>query len=448
MKFRGLLVAAVILAALSGVLYWSNHRKPTDDTAKAAVDAPPKILSLNEADITGLTIHKKGQPDVVLEKNGGTWRITAPKALDADPASVSGVVSTASSLTAERLVDDKATDLAQYGLADAALAVEIITKDKTRKLLVGETTVNGSANYVALAGDPRVFTIATYVKSSLDKGAGDLRDTRLMTVDFDKATQIELSVLTPGKKQDMTFARDKESWQMVKPKAVRADSSQVDALIRSLRDARLDAPSADDQKKNAAAFSGGTPFATAKVTAASGTQELQVCKNKSDYYVKSSVLEGDFKVASGIADGLNKSLDDFRDKKLFDLGFLDPDKIEIHDGAKAYYLTKGSSDWWGADGKKLDADSAQAVVDKLRDLSSVKFPDSGFAAPAIEITVVSKDGKLTEKAAIAKSVVNYIAKREGEAGLYELGAVAVEGLLKAASEVKVAPPPPPAEKKK
>jgi hypothetical protein len=448
MKTRGLIVSAVILAALSGVLYWSNHRKPTEDTAKAAVEAPPKILSLNEADITGIVIHKKGQADVALAKSGGRWRITAPGALEADAASVSGVVSTVSSLTAERLVDDKATDLAQYGLADPLLAVEVKAKDKTQKLSVGETTVNGSANYVALAGDPRVFTIATYVKSSLDKTATDLRDTRLMTVDFDKATQIELSVLTPGKKQDITFARDKDSWQILKPKPIRADSSQVDALIRSLRDAKLDPPSAEDQKKNAAAFSAGTPFATAKVAAATGTQELQVRKNKDDYYAKSSILGGDFKIPGGIAEGLNKSLDDFRNKKLFDFGFLDPDKVEIHDGAKAYYLTKGGSDWWGTDGKKLEADSAQSVVDKLRDLSSVKFPDAGFTAPSIEITVVSKGNKVTEKVSVAKSGVNYVAKREGEAGWYELGAVAVDAMLKAAAEVKAAPEPAPATKKK
>jgi len=448
MKLRGLLVAAVILVALSSVLYWSNHRKPTEDTAKAAVDTPPKILLLNEADITGIAIHKKGQADVVLAKSGGTWRITAPKALEADPSSVSGVVSTVSTLTAERLVDDKATDLAQYGLADPVLAVEVTSQDKTRKLLLGDTTVNGSANYVALAGDPRVFTIATYVKSSLDKTANDLRDTRLMTVDFDKATQIVLSTLTPAKKQEITFARGKDSWQIVKPKPIRADGSQVDALIRSLREAKLDPPSAEDQKKNVAEFSAGTPFATAKVTTAAGTQELQVRKNKDDYYAKSSILEGDFKIPSGIAEGLSKSLDDFRNKKLFDFGFLDPDKVEIHDGAKAYYLTKGSSDWWGADGKKLDADSAQSVVDKLRDLSSVKFPDSDFAAPTIEITVVSRGNKVTEKVSIAKSGVNYIAKREREASLYELGAVAVEEMLKAAAELKAAPEPAPATKKK
>jgi len=448
MKLRGLLVAAVILAALSGVLYWSNHRKPTEDTAKAATDTPPKILSLKEEDITGVVIQKKGQPTVVLAKDGSAWRITAPKALQTDSASVSGVLSTLSSLSSERLVDDKASDLAQYGLTDPALEVEVTAKGKTQKLLLGETTVNGSANYVALAGDPRVFTIATYVKSSLDKSAADLRDTRLLTADLDKATQIELATQKPGKKQDITFARDKDAWQIVKPKPIRADGSQVDGLIRSLRDAKLDAPSADDQKKNAAEFSSGTPFATAKVTAAAGTQELQIRKNKDDYYAKSSILEGSFKIPGSTATGLDKSLDDFRNKKLFDFGFNDPEKIEIHDGPKAYFLTHGGADWWGADGKKLDAETAQALVDKLRDLQSVKFPDSGFTAPAITVSVVSNGGKTTEKVGITKSGVNYVAKRDGEAELYELGAVAVEGVLKAAGEVKAAPPPAPAEKKK
>ena len=76
MKFRSLIVATAVLAALSGVLYWSNHRKPQDDTAKAASDAPPKILSLNESDITALTIRKKGQPAVELAKISGAWQIT------------------------------------------------------------------------------------------------------------------------------------------------------------------------------------------------------------------------------------------------------------------------------------------------------------------------------------------------------------------------------------
>src|SRR5579859_1329424 len=118
MKSSGLIIAAVVLAALSGVLYWSNHHPPSDNTAKASIDAPPKILSLNQENISRLEIKKKGGEELDLAKaDSGKWQITAPKPLGADPEAVSSLLSTVSSLNSERLVDDKATNLAQFGLA-------------------------------------------------------------------------------------------------------------------------------------------------------------------------------------------------------------------------------------------------------------------------------------------------------------------------------------------
>ena len=71
------------------------------------------------------------------------------------------------------------------------------------------------------------------------------------------------------------------------------------------------------------AFARATPVATAKVTDQSGTQELQVRKNKDTYYAKSSAVEGAYKVDSTLGQALDKGLDDFRNKKLFDFGFSD-----------------------------------------------------------------------------------------------------------------------------
>jgi hypothetical protein len=139
-----------------------------------------------------------------------------------------------------------------------------------------------------------------------------------------------------------------------------------------------------------------------------------------------------------VGKGLDKGLEDFRNKKLFDFGFSDPNKIEIHDGAKSYFLTKGGEDWWNASGKKLDAGGAQAVVDKIRDLSASKFVDFGFSAPRIELTAISSDGKRIEKVEIAPKDGAYIARREGEASLYAVDAQAVTDLEKAAEEMKVA----------
>jgi hypothetical protein len=443
MKSRGLLVAAFVLAALSAALYWSNHRKPAEPDTKVSADTPPKILELKQDDISKIDIKKKSADEVVLAKDSaGKWQITAPKAYRADQDSVSSMLSTLSSLSSDRLLEDKASNLAQYGLTEPTIQLDVIEKnDKDHKLLIGDDAPTGSDTYVALAGDPRVFMLASYNKSSIDKGLNDLRDKRLLTFDSDKLSRVELL----AKKQDIEFGRNKDQWQIVKPGPYRAEDFQVEELLRKIKDAKMDlSGSADDAKKAVAAFNSGTAVATVKVTDTSGTQELQVRKAKDTYYAKSSAVEGVFKVANDLGTGLDKSVDDFRTKKLFDFGYADPNKVELHDGAKAYFLTKGGEDWWSGDGKKMDSSTVESLISRIRDLSASKFVDSGFTTSIFDVTVTSNDGKRVEKVLISKSGDQFIAKRENEPALYQLDSSAVTDLQKAATELKQAPEPKPA----
>src|ERR1700682_3543538 len=180
MKNTGLLIAAVVLAALSGVLYWSNRHPASENTAKASIDTPPKILNLKQEDISKIEIKKMGGEELALAKgDAGKWQITAPKPLGADQEAVSSLLSSVSSLNSDRLVEDKAADLGQYGLTQLSLERAVTRKDsKPQKLLLGDDTPAGSAVFAKLEGDPRVFTVATYNKTSIDKTANDLRDKR------------------------------------------------------------------------------------------------------------------------------------------------------------------------------------------------------------------------------------------------------------------------------
>jgi hypothetical protein len=145
---------------------------------------------------------------------------------------------------------------------------------------------------------------------------------------------------------------------------------------------------------------------------------------------------------------LEKTVDDFRDKKLFDFGYSDPGKIELHNAGKAYFLTRGTGgfdDWW-SNGKKMDGANVESVISDLRDLTATGFPTSGFANPTISVTAVSQDGKRTETVQIAKSGDHYLAQRENDPTFYELSASPVDGLLKAAQDLKPATTQP-AQKK-
>jgi hypothetical protein len=438
MRLRGLMVAGLVLAALAAGLYFSNRQKSAE-AAKPPADASPKILALSENDIAKVDLKKKDAAETVLERNNaGKWQLTAPSKFLADQDTAGQLVTSASTVASDRVVEEKVSDVSNYGLKSPSLEVDVTTKaGKTSKLKIGDDTPTNSGAYAMLEGDPRVFTVPSYVKSGLDKSVNDLRDKRLLTFDQDKLSRVELV----AKKQDIEFGRDKDQWQIVKPKPLRADGLQVEELIRKLKDAKMDLTvSAEDAKKAAAAFASATPVATVKATDASGTQQIEVRKNKEDYYAKSTAVDGVHKVTADLGAGLDKGLDDFRNKKLFDFGFNEPSKIEMHDNGKTHVFQKTGEDWL-SNGKKLDATSVQSFLDKLRDLSASKFVDfTAVASPSIDLAVTSNDGKRVEKVLISKQGSDYIARRENEPSVYGLDPKTVDDLSKAASDVKEAPP--------
>src|SRR5579864_5584978 len=434
MKFRGLVSAAVLLAALGVAVWWSQKRDKAE-ASKPPADAPPKILSIPEDQFKEIKLIKKAGDSTDLAKADGKWQITQPKPLAADQDSVSSLVSSLSSLASDRLIEDKAADLSPYGLNAPNEQVAITRKDgKTQTLLIGDDTPTGSGAFAKVENDPRVFTIATFVKSSLDKSSKDLRDKRLLTFSSDKLTRVDLTAKGPA----IEFGKNNQNeWQILKPRPLRADGLQVDELVRKLKDAKMDTSVSDtDAKKATAAFFAGTRVALATVTDATGNQLIDVRKDKDkNYYARSSVVDGIYKVTSDLGDGLDKGLDDFRNKKLFDFGWNDPSKLEIHNGtAQATYQKSGEK--WMSGPKQMDAPSIQSLVDKLRDLTSTKFLDSGNGPVLFEATVTSNNGKRIEKVSIWKQGATYQARREGEPTVYELDAKAAEDLQKAAGEVK------------
>jgi hypothetical protein len=224
-------------------------------------------------------------------------------------------------------------------------------------------------------------------------------------------------------------------WQIEKPKPYRADNFQVEELLRKLADAKMDLSGMEDAKAVDASFGTGQRVATAKLTGTSGTQSLEVRKNKDNYYAKSSVVPGIYKVAADLGKQMEKQLDDYRNRKIFDFGFSDPNKIDLKQGTTdKTYLRSG--DTWKLNNQALNSASVQTLIDKLRDLSATKFVDKGFTTPVLEITVVSNDGKRTEQVSFAKVADGYIAKRGNEAAMYVVDAKAVDDILGASGAIK------------
>lgn len=440
MKPTGLLAACGVLAVLTGVVLWYQKHPAKPDTA---TPASPKILALSENQIEGIRLAKTGSEPIILAKNGDKWMISGAKPVDADQDAVRSLVSSLATLNADRLIDEKPSDLAGFGLASPPEEVDVTVKGgAVNKLLIGSGTPAGSDAYVKLESSPKVYTIPTSTKSNFDKTTNDLRDKRLLTFNSDKVTAVSVTSKGPA----FEFAKNGQNeWQITKPKPYRADSAQVDDLLRKLKDAKMDL-TANDPKKAAADFAAASKVAMASVTDNSGTQTLEIRQAKDKtYYAKSSAVEGIYKMTGDLGDGVkDKDVDAFRNKKLFDFGFNDPTKVEINGAA----YQKSGDKWTGPAGQ-IDPGSIQSVIDKLRDLSASSFSktDKMAGTQVLEFAVTSGDKNKVEKVTIDKNGDEYDAQRGGEPAVYILDAGAFTDLQKAVSGIKPYQAPKPDKKK-
>ncbi len=431
MRPKGLLIATAVLAALAAAVWWSNRQKKDQPESPAQ----PKLLSLKQDEITKIEIlRREGETTRIEKGSDGAWRITAPEPLAADRSAIDSLVSSAAALNADKVVEEKPQDLAVFGLKEPQARVVITLKDgKSRTVLLGDDAPVGGGGYAQVDGDPKVYLLTSWVKGGLDKLAVDLRDKRILTFDRDKIVRVELA----RNKETLEFSKNAQgAWVISRPQMYRADSWSVDDYVRRLQDLKLDPLLTSDQKADLEKqFRAGETLVTVTVTDAGGAQKLELRKNKEKYYARSSAVDGFHLVQEFDAKALDKGLDDFRNKKLFDFGFDDPSKIEYRGQKRQLTLSK-SGEKWSDGGKPVDAVGVQTLIDRLRELSAASFPSSGFAQPVIEVTVTAKG---TEKVLISKSGDKYIARRDGEPALYEIASSSVEDLEKAAADVKEAP---------
>lgn len=439
MQSRNLLIAAVILAALSGVVWWTK-RHP-EAAAAPTTPVSPKLADIGAGQIKEIDLTKKDGGTLIIDRQNGKWIITNPERLPADQDAVNSLVGALNPVTADNVVEDRPSDISKYGLKTPTLTVSVHeTNGKSDQIYFGDDVPAGSLVYTRVGTDPKVYAVSSSTKTSLDKSANDLRDKRLLTFDSNQLTRIELA----SAKSDIEFGKNnRNEWQIVKPQPYRADSFEVEELLRKLTDAKMDLSNnaaqakKEDTKKIDAAFASGQPIATAKVTDASGTQSLDVRKNKDDYYAKSSAVNGIYKISSDLGKELEKPPDDFRNKKIFDFGFSDLTKLEIQEGSSDKVYARSGTDW-KLNGQTMDPGSVQAVIDKLRDLAAAKFVSSGFTTPAVTIAVTWDDGKRGDRAEFAQTSDGYIARRGSEPPLYQLDKKAVNDILEASNAIKPA----------
>ena len=128
MKLR-LGLAAIALALVGGLVYWSNLEEKKKE-GKPAADASPKLLEVPEDQIAQLELKKKGGDTTIIKRGGdGKWQMTSPQALPVDQDAAKTLAGSFNPLNSDKLIEEKAADVAQYGLTAPSIEVTLTKKD-------------------------------------------------------------------------------------------------------------------------------------------------------------------------------------------------------------------------------------------------------------------------------------------------------------------------------
>ena len=442
MKPNRLLVAAALLAVLCGAVWYTRENPPVDE------DAAPKVVEFDEDSLKSLTLRQSGEdPITVLRNADGNWEFGGGLGIAADAGAVGQMASSLASLNADRVVSESVVEWGPYELAEPALSVAYELEDGGGELQFGRDTPTGSGVFARLKDEPRLFTVYSYNKTSFEKSVFDLRDKRLVRIDQDSISQV--TVEAGGR--TLGFERVNDDWTIVKPLELRADDFTVGDLVRAVRTAEMTEVLADSANGD---YSFGKPLATVTVTDESGSHELVVAKSGDTYYARSSDQAGVYGVSSTLSESLDKPVDEFRNKKLFDFGFDDPERVEVRDGEVAVTIVR-SDDKWVLEShanREADSENVQTLIDRLRGLTATGFPSDAAAdhaeyglAPAAITAAVTPQGDEAAPEQVAVSSADSqpaYAARAGEPHTYEIEQSAAQGIQTALQAVLAEPSEP------
>lgn len=151
----GALVVLLGLAWASGVF---EDQVSTVEAPELAVPAgPPDRLSV-----------AAGADSVALEREGGDWRITAPRAAPADSAAVANLLGDLRGLTFERVVTRSAERHGEYGVGAGGSRVRMSWSDRTIVLRAGDRAGGTTGRYVRVGNEDRVVVAQGGVQINTD----------------------------------------------------------------------------------------------------------------------------------------------------------------------------------------------------------------------------------------------------------------------------------------
>jgi hypothetical protein len=385
MRFKGTLVLLLLCVGLGAFLYFYEIKG--GEQRDKAKQEEKVIWKVPGDDVQQLDLTTQGQHITAVRAADKQWKITAPRSLDADADELNRLLSSASDISRDEMIEENAASLAPFGLDPAQTTVSLKTKDgKVHEIRFGSNNPTGNSTYAALQGKNQVFLVSSSVAGAFNKKLDDLRDKAILKFEQFETQSVDLQT----SKGNVNLTKEGDRWWIQSKNKWAADSSAVNSLLGDLANGRIK-EFFDENPGDYAGLGLDKPVLDLRLTVGKdkGIRHLTVGLEKSKLVKKGQKAKPEEKKADSttpvlyiardesrpelffvekeFVDKFLKSPPDLRDKALAIYQRVDIDSITVTNAKGTVSLSKSQAGDWtvGKDKKKAKWDAVNEVFDAL-----------------------------------------------------------------------------------
>jgi hypothetical protein len=444
---RGLtstLVLVVVLAGLGAYIYFVDSKRPAA-SADGSPETKEKVFAVEAEKINELRITYQGESSLLRKAEDG-WKMIEPAAIDADPPEAIGVATALTNVDVVRVVDENATNLEQFGLANPLITVAFKADGGAAGTLkLGNKNATQSEIYALKNDEKRVFLVSSFQETSFNRKPFDLRDKKILKFDRDKADSL---VLAKGA-DAIEMSRSGSEWKVVRPVPSRSDYSVIEGFLTRLSSSNM-SKLLEENPKDLAQYGLDKPSMTITIGAGSAKTVLEVGKTEGgDTYAKDASRPMVFTVDTTLQGDLTKGFDEYRKKELFEFrpfllaklrAVLDaPGGPKTYEFEKQKPATPADPETWkvtrvGGSSHTADQATVDDLLQKLVGIRAESFVDAkaktGLDKPALVVSASYDEGKF-ERVRFGQVGEAAFGRRDGETGIAKIDASSMRAAMQA-----------------
>lgn len=226
-KLRSIVIILVLLAILIGAYSYIKLNPKQEEIEATTTKEKIELLSLDSEAVVKVELFSD-KPTLTIQKEDDIWVVNDRSDAKISQDLINSIVKTFSSIDAELLVEENATDLSIYGLDKPQKAIITSSDAKLYTILIGNETPTGSGYYFINEGQKTVYTVSYTYATPFDYTFEDLVEKeKIVDIDSEKLSyiyiaqkgkpEIEATRLDDTELDEYEMWNSLATWKMTKP---------------------------------------------------------------------------------------------------------------------------------------------------------------------------------------------------------------------------------------